>query len=254
MIRACDLHKSYGETSAVRGVSFSAANGAITGMLGPNGAGKTTTLRMISSLVRPDSGEAWVDNVNVHRAREEALRKLGVLPDSRGLYPRLTTREHLRYFGQLQGMDSGVLEARIDELLTRLEMRTLADRRVEGFSQGERSKVALGRALVHNPRNLILDEPTNGLDVMSARALRSLVRSLVQDGLCVLFSSHVMPEVAELCDKLVIFVQGRVVHDGSSDALREAAGNSDLEGAFVRLVEQHSTPSAEPNTAQPERS
>jgi len=236
MIEAEHLHRQFGEVVAVGDVTFSAGDGAVTGLLGPNGAGKTTTLRMIYTLVKPDRGQVRVDGLDAAVDPAAVRKRLGVLPDSRGLYPRLTAREHLRYFGELQGMSGDILEQRIDALVELLEMRTIADRRTAGFSQGERVKVALGRALVHDPPNVILDEPTNGLDVLSTRATRELVRRLRDAGHCVIFSSHVMQEVAALCDRIVIVAGGRVRAQGTPDEIRAQAGDADLEEAFVKLV------------------
>jgi len=230
------LRKSFGHVEAVRDVTFSAGDGTVTGLLGPNGAGKTTTLRMLSGLMRPDAGSITVDGGDVVADPIETQRAMGLLPDSRGLYPRLTAREHIRYFGELHGLAAAVIRQRTDLLLQQLGLEGLADRRVAGFSQGERTKVALARALVHAPRNVILDEPTNGLDVMSTRALRSLIRSLREDGCCVVFSSHIMQEVAALCDRIVVIAQGTVVADGTPDQLRGQSGKSDLEDAFVALA------------------
>ena len=230
------LKKSYGPLCAVGGVSFSAADGKVTGVLGPNGAGKTTTLRMLSTLIEPDAGAAYVDGINVRERPVEALRRLGILPDSRGLYPRLTAREHLAYFGGLHGLSRREIQTRTDELCARLHMREIIDRRIAGFSQGERTKVAIARALVHRPRNIVLDEATNGLDVMSARALREVVRSLAAEGMCVLFSSHIMQEVADLCDHIVVFAGGLVVAEGSPAELLERTGQPDLENAFVQII------------------
>jgi sodium transport system ATP-binding protein len=236
VIAAAGLQKSYGALRAVGGVSFRAEDGKITGVLGPNGAGKTTTLRMLSTLVAPDAGTASIDGIDVQRQPRMALRRLGVLPDSRGLYPRLTAREHIEYFGRLHGLEERALNARVDELGRQLQMDDIIDRRVAGFSQGERTKVAIARALVHGPRNIMLDEATNGLDVMSARALRRLVRGFADGGMCVLFSSHVMQEVAELCDYIVVFARGLVVAEGSPAELRERTAEGDLESAFVRII------------------
>jgi sodium transport system ATP-binding protein len=230
------LEKRYGAVQAVQGVSFQAEDGKVTGLLGPNGAGKTTTLRMLSSLVEPDAGRALVDGIDVRRQPREALRRLGLLPDSRGLYPRLTAREHLTYFGGLHGMRRAALERRTAELAELLDMRELLDRRVAGFSQGERTKVAIGRALVHGPHNIVLDEATNGLDVMSTRAMRGVIRSLADSGCCVLFSSHVMQEVSALCDEIVVFARGRVVSVGSPAELRARTGEDNLENAFVKII------------------
>ncbi|NTX02886.1 ATP-binding cassette domain-containing protein [Myxococcus sp. CA051A] len=236
MIRATNLHKRFGKVTAVEDVSFTAEDGMITGLLGPNGAGKTTTLRMLYTLVRPDRGTATVDGVDVTARPEDARRVLGVLPDARGLYPRLTAREHARYYGELHGLSGAALDKRVDELVDLLDMKELADRRAEGFSQGERVKVALARALVHGPRNVLLDEPTNGLDVMSTRAVRTLLRRLKDEGRCVVFSSHIMQEVAALCERIVVVAHGRVVAEGTPDALRASTGKDSLEEAFVATI------------------
>ena len=236
MIRTEALHKRYGEKIAVDDVSFTAPDGRITGLLGPNGAGKTTTLRMVSTLVRPDRGRAEVDGCDARADRDGVLRKLGMLPDARGLYPRLTARENVRYFGRLHDLDGGTLERAMAELFELLDMGELADRRVHGFSQGERMKVAIARALIHGPHNVVLDEPTNGLDVMSTRAMRDVVRRLKADGRCVVFSSHVMQEVAALCDEIVVVARGRVVARGTPEALRDQTGKADLEEAFVAVI------------------
>jgi len=236
MIEASKLHRQFGEVVAVDEVSFLARDGEITGLLGPNGAGKTTTLRMIYTLVQPDRGEVRVDGQVVADDPIAARRRLGVLPDARGLYPRLTAREHVRYFGQLHGLFGAELEKRVDELLELLDMHGIADRRTQGFSQGERVKVALARALVHKPANVLLDEPTNGLDVLATRATRELIRRLRANGHCVIFSSHVMQEVAALCDRIVIIAAGRVRAEGTVDELRALTGEQDLEEAFVRVI------------------
>jgi len=234
VIRIEDLHKRFGDVVAVDGISFEAPDGQVTGLLGPNGAGKTTTLRMLYGLMRPDGGRIEVDGAEVSADPQAAQAKMGILPDSRGLYPRLTPREHLRYFGQLHGCAD--LDARIDELVQLLDMGAIADRRSEGFSQGERVKTALGRALVHDPANVILDEPTNGLDVMATRAMRGLIRRMREEGKCVLFSSHIMQEVSALCDRIIILSTGRIVAAGTPDELREQSGRDNLEDAFVTLT------------------
>ena len=235
MIAITGVRKRFGHVEAVRNVTFSAADGTVTGLLGHNGAGKTTTLRMLSGLMRPDAGTISVDGADVISNPAAAQRSMGLLPDSRGLYPRLTPREHIRYFGELHGMSGTRIEERSHALVKWLGLEAVADRRVAGFSQGERTKVALARALVHQPRNVILDEPTNGLDVMSTRAMRALIRGLRQDGCCVLFSSHIMQEVSALCDRIVVIAQGTVVADGTPDDLRSFTGRTDLEDAFVAL-------------------
>ena len=236
MIRVENLRKHFSEVPAVDGISFEAPDGQVTGLLGPNGAGKTTTLRMLYGLMNPDAGHIEVDGSQVADDPQAAQAKMGILPDSRGLYPRLTPREHLRYFGQLHQLDAPTLDARIDELVQRLDMGSIVDRRAEGFSQGERVKTALGRALVHDPANVILDEPTNGLDVMGTRAMRSLIRRMREEGKCVLFSSHIMQEVSALCDRIIIISTGRIVAAGTPDELREQSGQANLEDAFVALT------------------
>ncbi|OJT17032.1 ABC transporter [Archangium sp. Cb G35] len=236
MIEVTNLHKRFGAVTAVEDVSFRAEDGVVTGLLGPNGAGKTTTLRMLYTLIRPDRGSAKVDGLEVADQPLEVRRSIGVLPDARGLYPRLTAREHIEYAGSLHGLSGATLDKRIGELVELLDMKEIANRRTEGFSQGERMKVALARALVHGPRNVLLDEPTNGLDVMSTRAVRTLIRRLKEQGHCVVFSSHVMQEVAALCDRIVVVAKGRVVADGTPDELRTRTGKDSLEEAFVTVI------------------
>jgi sodium transport system ATP-binding protein len=236
MIRVDGLRKRFGNVTAVNDVTFDANDGAITGLLGPNGAGKTTTLRMLYAVMKPDEGRIQVDGVDAVATPQDAQARLGVMPDGFGLYPRLTAREHIHYFGELQGITGRALNTRATELLELLDMTAIADRRSAGFSHGERTKVALARALVHDPRNVLLDEPTNGLDVMSTRTVRSIVRRLRDSGHCVLFSSHVMQEVSALCDSIVVIAAGRVVARGSPDDLRAQTGHENLEDAFVALT------------------
>ena len=236
MIEVIDLKKNFGTVQAVCGVTFSAIDGHITGLLGPNGAGKSTTLRIISTVLAPGAGTVKVDGVDVLTHDNGARMRLGVLPHMSGLYPRLTARENIRYYGELNGISGPALKARIDELVEMLEIGDFADRPAKGFSQGQKIKVALARAMVHGPKNLVLDEPTNGLDVMATRALRALIRKLKDAGHCVLFSSHVMQEVAALCDDIVIIAHGTIVAHGTPDELRKQTGESDLEEAFVKLV------------------
>jgi len=236
MIEVRDLHKAFGAVRAVDGVSFTARDGEITGLLGPNGAGKTTTLRMLYTLMAPDRGQVLVDGIDAAVDPLGVRRQLGVLPDARGLYKRLTARENIDYFARLHGMPEALLKSRRDALIKALEMDDIAERRTEGFSQGQRVKTAIARALVHDPRNVILDEPTNGLDVMATRALRQFMQKLKAEGRCVLFSSHIMQEVAMLCDRIVVIAHGRVVADESPDALRAQTGESNLEDAFVKII------------------
>ena len=235
MIEVIDLRKSFGTVQAVAGVSFAADDGRITGLLGPNGAGKSTTLRIISTVLQPGAGTVKVDGVDVVADGNGARLALGVLPHQSGLYPRLTARENIRYYGELNGITGPALDRRVADLVELLEIGEFADRPAKGFSQGQKIKVALARAMVHGPRNLVLDEPTNGLDVMATRALRALIRRLKEAGHCVLFSSHVMQEVAALCDEIVIIAHGRIVARGTPDELRKQTGEADLEEAFVKL-------------------
>ncbi len=239
MIALEHLAKAFGkrrEVQAVRDVSLVAPDGEITGLLGPNGAGKTTLLRMIATLVVPDAGRAEVDGQDVVADRYDVRRRIGVLSDARGLYPRLTARENVRYYGALHGLAGAPLERRIDALFDTLGLAGIADRRTAGFSQGEKMKVAIARALVHDPRTILLDEPTNGLDIMSVRMLRDELRTLRAQGRCLLFSSHVMQEVVALCDRIVVLSHGRVVAEGTAADLTAQAATTNLEDAFVALL------------------
>jgi sodium transport system ATP-binding protein len=239
VIDVAGLAKAFGrhdEVRAVDGVAFTARDGEITGLLGPNGAGKTTLLRVLATLMIPDDGRATVDGLDVVLDRYAVRRRIGVLSDARGLYPRLTARENIRYYGALHGLSGDGLEARVDELIRALSITDIADRRAHGFSQGERMKVAIARALVHDPQTILLDEPTNGLDIMSIRALRGLLRELEAQGKCLLFSSHVMQEVSALCQRIVILGRGKVVATGTAAELLAQAGERTLEDAFVRLL------------------
>ncbi len=236
MIRVEGLSRSFGAIRAVDGVGFEAQDGRITGLLGPNGAGKSTTLRILYTVLRPDAGAAAVDGIDVVQDSLATRRAIGVLPHSPGIYPHLTARENIAYFGRLHGLAGDALAKRVDELVSELDISGYADRRAKGFSQGERIKVALARALVHSPRNLLLDEPTNGLDVMATRALRALVLRLREAGHCLLFSSHVMQEVAALCDDIVIIDHGRVAAAGTPESLRTQFKAPTLEDAFVSAI------------------
>jgi len=236
VIEARQLEKRFGRVTAVREVSLHAADGRITGLLGPNGAGKSTTLRMLYTVLAPDRGDALIDGYSAVREPLAARARLGVLPHGAGIYPNLTARENILYFGALQGLKRAARRARAAELVELLEMEEFADRRARGFSQGERVRTALARALVHSPRNLVLDEPTNGLDVMAVRALRRLLLQLRDAGHCVLFSSHVMQEVSALCDEVVVIAHGVVLEHGTPDQIRARTGAGSLEEAFVRLI------------------
>jgi sodium transport system ATP-binding protein len=236
VIEAIHLRKHFGPVAAVRDVTLHARDGRITGLLGPNGAGKSTTLRILYTVLTPDSGDALIDGVSALRDPLDARRRMGVLPHGAGIYPNLTARENVLYFGALHGLSRAENEARTTELIRNLEMEEFADRIAKGFSQGQRIKTALARAIVHRPRNVLLDEPTNGLDVMAVRTLRRLLGRLREEGHCVLFSSHVMQEVGALCDEVVVIAQGAVVASGTPEEIRAQTGESTLEDAFVRLI------------------
>ncbi len=240
MIVAENLHKAFqtktGLIQAVQNVGFHAEDGQITGLLGPNGAGKTTTMRMLYTLMSPDQGRVLVDGLDASKEAVAVRRRLGVLPDARGVYKRLTARENIAYFGQLHGMSAADIRERTKVLSKALDMEDILDRQTDGFSQGQRTKTAIARALVHDPRNVILDEPTNGLDVMTTRALRGFLRGLRDEGRCVIFSSHIMQEVAALCDRIVIIAKGTVMAAGTADELRAQTGESNLEDAFVKAI------------------
>jgi len=236
MIQVSNLQKSFGTVQALKGVSFKAEDGQVTGLLGPNGAGKTTTLRVLYTILQPDAGSAEVDGFDVTSQPIEVQRRIGALPTSKGLYPRLTARENIRYYGRLHGLDPKTLDERIDRLAGTLEMESIIDRRTEGFSTGETMKVAIARALIHDPRNVLLDEPTNGLDVMSTRSMRNFIRRLRDEGRCVLFSSHIMQEVSALCDQIVVIGAGQVAAQGSADDLLRQTGQATLEDAFVSVI------------------
>ncbi len=236
MIEATHLKKSFGAIEAVRDVSLRALDGRITGLLGPNGAGKSTTLRILYTVLSPDSGDALIDGVSAARDPLEVRRRIGVLPHSAGIYPNLTARENIAYFASLHGLTRAEGHSRAEQLIALLEMQEFADRRAKGFSQGQRMKTALARALIHRPRNVLLDEPTNGLDVMAVRGLRRLLGRLRDEGHCVLFSSHVMQEVGALCDDVVVIAHGTVVASGAPNEIRARTGESSLEDAFVQLI------------------
>lgn len=236
MIKVTNLKKKIGDVNALNDLSFSAQNGKITGLLGPNGAGKTTCLRTVFGLLKADKGTAEIDGIDVAKNPMAAKQNLGLFPDPCGLYERLTPREYITFFAQLSGMSEIAAKEATAKVLEKLSMDDIADRRCQGFSQGQRMKTALAQAVVHNPSNIILDEPTRGLDVMSTRILRELLLLLKAQGHCVLFSSHVMQEVAALCDHVVIMANGKVVAEGSVESLCERTGKDSLEEAFIDLI------------------
>jgi sodium transport system ATP-binding protein len=237
LISVENIHKSFGKIRAVRGVSFDAPDGKITGLLGPNGAGKSTTLRILYTVLKPDQGRASIDGADVVTESLRARQRIGALPHGAGVYPHLTARENIAYYAKLCELEKHVLEERVENIVDLLEIGDFADRRSKGFSHGQRTKVSLARALVHNPQNVILDEPSNGLDVMATRSLRHLILKLKDAGCCVLFSSHIMQEVAALCDDIVIIANGKVAIDDTADGIRRRTSCDDLEDAFVRAIE-----------------
>jgi len=236
MIKVTNLHKSFGDIKAVRGISFEVRDGEITGLLGPNGAGKTTTLRMLYSLLPPDEGEIRIDGLDPTKDAMAIKRTLGVVPDSRGLYTRMTARENIAYYGALHSMSREDINGRIEELVETLDMGDFIERRTEGFSQGQRVKVAIARAMVHRPQTVMMDEPSNGLDVMSTRALRRYIIGLKDAGHSVVLSTHIMQEVAALCDRIIIIAKGKIVANGTAEELLAQSHCDTLEDAFVRLI------------------
>lgn len=236
MIETVHLHKKFGPVTALHDVSFTAENGIITGLLGPNGAGKSTTLRAIYGLIELNSGKAEVDGFNTAENPVEARSRLGALPDKRGLYPRLTAWENIEYFGRLHGLNGKKLDKSIENLVELLDMKEFAHRRTKGFSTGQQLKVNIARSLIHNPPNVLLDEPTNGLDVMSTRTLRTLIRRLCDEGKCILLSTHIMQEVSALCEKIVIISHGEVKASGPPMDLLKESGEQNLEDAFIQFI------------------
>lgn len=236
MIEVKNLVKHYGEIKAVDDVSFVCPDGQITGLLGPNGAGKTTVLRMITGLIKPQSGTAVVDALDVAQDAQAVRRVLGMQGDAGGVYPRLTPREQFRYYGKLYDLAGEKLEENVDNVIKLLKMQEIADRRAEGFSRGQRQKVVIGRALIHNPRNIIMDEPTNGLDVMAVRETRNQIHAFKGQGRCVLFSTHYMDEAERLCDNIAIIVRGKIVAVGTPEELIARTSKTNLEDAFVELA------------------
>jgi sodium transport system ATP-binding protein len=236
MIELRDVTKSFGKVHALRGVSWEARDAQITGVLGPNGAGKTTSLRVAAGLLPPDNGSALVDGSEARGDPIAVRRRIGALPHSHGLYPRMTAREHVYYFGRLHGLSDEMIASRLDRLISLLDMRDFIDRRTDGFSQGQKLKVAIARVLIHEPQNIILDEPTAGLDVKGTRSMRDAIRALKAEGRCVVFSSHVMQEVAALCDRVVVIAAGKITASGTLDELRASTGKDSLEDAFIAAV------------------
>lgn len=238
MIEVQGLTKRFKNIVAVDNASFTARNGAITGLLGHNGAGKTTTLRVLYGLLKADSGAATIDGIDVLMQPLQAQQAIGVMTDSHGLNPRLTAREHIEYFARLRGMDKTLMRKRTDGLVAALDMEDIAERRAEGFSQGEKMKVCLSRSLIHDPGNLIMDEPTNGLDVMTTRSVRGILQTLKAQNKCILLSSHIMQEISALCDEIIVIADGRVLMQGTLNELARITGEADIEEAFMKITRQ----------------
>ena len=243
MIRIEQLSKSFGDAKkapridALKNISLELRDGEITGILGLNGAGKSTLMRLIYGLLQPTYGEIFIDNISVTTSPDAARQKLGVLPDDTGLYKRLTARENIHYYAELQGLSDKAIEFNINQLISWLGMESIAERKAEGFSLGERMKTALARAIVHKPQHVLLDEPTNGLDVITTRAVRKLLQELKAEGRCVLFSSHLMHEVSSLCDRIIVIAGGEIVADGSVLDIIATGNANNLEDAFINLVQ-----------------
>ena len=237
MIEIQGIRKSFQNVTALDGIGFEARDGEITGLIGPNGAGKTTALRMLYTVMNPDQGFARVDGFDTVEDRFEVQSRIGVLPDTRGLYPRLTAREHVQYYGRLHGMDGAALGRRLEDLVDTLNLTEFIDRRAKGFSKGQARKVGLARALVHEPQNLILDEPTNGLDVASCRAVHGLLGDWKAKGRCVLFCSHIMNEVAAVSDRIIVMSRGRIAAQGTVDELLRRTGETTIENMFLAVTE-----------------
>ncbi|WP_299264079.1 ATP-binding cassette domain-containing protein [uncultured Psychrosphaera sp.] len=236
MLQVNNLVKHFGDIKALDDLSFLAENGQITGILGPNGAGKTTALRVLYGLLEAEEGTGLINGVDSQVSPQLARKEIGIFPDKFGLYERLTAREQISYFAGLHGLKGKEKEQALDDVIEKLDIADIADRRCEGFSQGQRMKVIIAQALVHQPQNLILDEPTRGLDVMSTRILREILLELKQQGKCILFSSHVMQEVAALCDKVIVVANGKVAAVGTPQELCERTGKTEFEDAFVALI------------------
>ena len=237
MIEVKELKKSFGEVIALDGASFSAKDGKITALLGPNGAGKSTCLRILSTIIKPSSGDATVSGFDVLKDSFEVREQIGVLPHNSGIYSRLNATENIEYYGQLHGIQADELKEKTENLLEQLQMKDFCLRPAEGYSQGQKIKVALARALIHDPLNILLDEPSSGLDIMATRALRDIINGLKDRGKCILFSSHIMQEVETLCEDIVIINKGVVKFNGTIDEFRNHSGSQDLEEAFLKITD-----------------
>jgi sodium transport system ATP-binding protein len=236
MIKAHQLAKRFKKLQAVKNITFQAQAGQVFGLLGPNGAGKTTTLRILSTVIEPTSGSASVDGYDIRTHKDAVRSRLGILVESAGLYTHSTPREHLRFIGNLHGLDGPDLEKQIDYLVETLDMQDFVDRRAKGFSRGMIRKVVLGMALVHDPPNVILDEPTQGLDVISTRVVREIIRRFRDQGRCIVLSTHHMDEVERLCDYVAVVHRGEILERGTPGELTAKYRADSLETAFVEIV------------------
>ena len=239
MIKVTSLKKNFGNVTALDGASFNAEDGKITALLGPNGAGKSTCLRILSTIIKPSDGEATISGLSVSEDSFAVRQQIGVLPHNSGIYSRLNAVENIDYYGQLHGIEAHELDERIENLLDQLQMKEFCLRPSEGYSQGQKIKVSLARALIHDPLNILLDEPSSGLDIMATRALRDIIIGLKDRGKCVLFSSHIMQEVETLCENIVIIDKGIVKFDGTIDQFRNHSGSHDLEEAFLKITNSY---------------
>ncbi len=242
-IRARDLCKNFqdperGRIEAVSEVNLTCVPGEIYGLLGPNGAGKTTTLRMLSTILAPTSGSAEIDGVDVQKDPLEARRRIGFLSTSTGLYPRLTARETLQYFGKLHGLLGEQLDERVEQLIAAFDMSSFAEGRCESFSTGQKQKVSIARAVLHDPPVLILDEPTTGLDILASSAMIDFIEDRRSHGACILLSTHIMSEAERLCDRLGVIHGGRLLAEGTQAELLEKTGEAYLDAVFMKLVRE----------------
>jgi sodium transport system ATP-binding protein len=229
------LEKTLGANKVLRGISFEAHSGEIFGLLGPNGAGKTTTLRIVCTLLAPDAGSVEVLGFDTRTTPQEVRRRVGVVTAEIGVYPRLSARENIAYFAELSGVLDGELTRRVDAVIERLDMGSFAGQRAESLSSGQKQKVAIGRAIVHDPPVLMFDEPTSNLDVLASREIREFMVESKGRGKCVIFSTHVLHDAERLCDRVAILHRGRVVASGSTAEVR--GDSQDLEDSFLSLVE-----------------
>lgn len=237
MIKVDNLRKEFKKIHAVKGIDFKVNEGEIMGLLGENGAGKTTTLRMLATMLKPTSGTATINGHDIIKDSEKVRNDIGILFGGEvGLYDRLTARENIKYFAELNDMDEEEIEKRIDYLVDMLGMKEYIDRRVGKFSRGMKQKVAIARSIVHNPSVMLFDEPTIGLDVTSSKIVRDFILECKNSGKAIIFSSHSMSEVEDLCDKIIIINKGTILEKGQVEELKEKYNEEDMEKIFLKLV------------------